>query len=69
MSKWKAFYRRHASGDKECLGTFNSDQLAAEACDRKLSGDRNHECIKSLLQRHFYMVGYGPAACFIEETD
>lgn len=65
-TKFNAYYQSNANSSPDFIGSFNSIEEAARACDNKIHGDRNHECIKSILERQFYMIGYGPSLMYVD---
>lgn len=77
MSKYKAIYKPQCGNDKgmEVLGVFTNKEDAAKACFRKAreNGDL-YDCdpwedvLYALMNRDFYMVGYGPREICIEEV-
>ena len=62
-------YKQFDSDEPILLGTFDTIEEAANVCDFEIDGDRGHECVKSLIERRYYLVGYSSTMLYIEEKD
>lgn len=68
MSKFKCFHQSSSGSSKNCFATVSTIEEAARKCDDYVHGERDHECYNAIIERGFYMIGYGPSEVSVEEV-